>query len=141
MLAGGRFCLEEGEMSDRRDTKNRKLNKGEYQRADGRYAYRYTDASGKTRWVYSWKLMTTDSAPNGKSAGKCLRDLEIEIARKIAFGETACVSGIPTLNELFENYIFMKRGLRDTTKNCYRCLWNAHVNSSSTDEFLDMRIP
>jgi len=114
-------------MSDRRDSKNRKLNKGEYQREDGRYAYRYTDVDGAVRWTYSWKLTETDSAPKGKSCGKCLRDMELEIARKLASGERAYTADVPTLNDLFENYIFMRSRLRDTTKNSYRSLWHTHV--------------
>lgn len=117
-------------MGDRRDSKNRKLNKGEYQKADGRYAYRYTDVDGQARWIYSWKLTTTDSAPKGRSSEKCLRDMEIEIARKLAVGERAHESGIPTLNSLFDNYISSSKKRRDTTKNCYRSLWRAHVENS-----------
>ena len=117
-------------MSDRRDSKNRKLNKGEYQREDGRYAYRYTDVDGGVRWIYSWKLTETDSIPKGKSCGKCLRDIELEIARKLASGERVYTTDAPTLNELFENYIFMRSRLRDTTKNSYRSLWCTHVEES-----------
>lgn len=117
-------------MSDRRDSKNRKLNRGEYQKADGRYAYRYTDAEGKVCWVYSWKLTETDSVPKGKSCGRCLRDLEIEIARKIASGERVYIVDVPTIDELFENYISAKSKLRDTTKNSYRSLWRTHVEDA-----------
>ena len=124
-------------MGDRRDSKNRKLNKGEYQREDGRYAYRYTDADGKARWVYSWKLTATDIVLKGKSSGKCLRDLEVEIAQKIASGELVSSKSVPTLNELFEDYIFMKSRLRDTTKNSYRCLWHTHVRESIGNRRVD----
>lgn len=117
-------------MSDRRDSKNRKLNKGEYQREDGRYAYRYIDVDGKVCWVYSWKLTVTDSAPKGRTSEKCLRDMEIEISRKLAVGERASRSDVPMLNEVFDNYISVKKKLRDTTKNCYRSLWYTHVESS-----------
>ena len=40
----------------RRDDKNRILRSGESQRKDGRYAYKYTDLSGKVKFVYAWKL-------------------------------------------------------------------------------------
>ena len=127
----GSFLSKRGfKMGDRRDSKNRKLNKGEYQREDGRYAYRFTDVDGKVRWVYSWKLTATDSAPKGKSCRKCLRDLEIEIAKKIVSGERIFTTDVPTLNEVFENYIFAKSKLRDTTKNTYRSLWRTHVEES-----------
>ncbi|WP_354022696.1 integrase DNA-binding domain-containing protein [Faecalibaculum rodentium] len=47
----------------RRDSKNRILRNGESQRKDGRYAYKYIDATGKPQFVYSWKLEATDSTP------------------------------------------------------------------------------
>lgn len=50
----------------RRDSKNRKLLKGEYQKKDGRYMFRYTDINGKVRFIYSWTLTQTDRAPQGK---------------------------------------------------------------------------
>ena len=50
----------------RRDNKGRILNTGESQRKDGRYTYKYVDAMGKTRYVYSWKLLPTDRMPKGK---------------------------------------------------------------------------
>lgn len=116
-------------MGDRRDSKNRKLNKGEYQKADGRYAYRYVDSDGTARWVYSWRLTATDSVPKGKSCTKCLRDLEVEIAQKLASGERVYTADVPTLNDLFEGYIFVRDRLRDTTKNSYRSLWRTNVEN------------
>ena len=50
----------------RRDSKNRILRTGESQEADGRYKYRYIDANGKRKSVYSWRLVATDSVPYGK---------------------------------------------------------------------------
>ena len=48
-------------MTDKRtDSKGRILRNGEYQKADGRYAFRYVDAKGKTRFVYSWTLTKND---------------------------------------------------------------------------------
>ena len=44
----------------RRDSKNRILRTGESQEADGRYKYRYIDANGKRKTVYSWRLVATD---------------------------------------------------------------------------------
>ena len=40
----------------RRDKKGRILRNGESQRADGRYAFVYTDCFGKQKFLYSWKL-------------------------------------------------------------------------------------
>ncbi len=41
----------------RRDSKGRLLKSGESQRTDGRYTYKYTDAFGEPKFVYSWKLV------------------------------------------------------------------------------------
>ncbi|MCE4767514.1 integrase DNA-binding domain-containing protein, partial [Clostridioides difficile] len=38
----------------RRDSKNRILQRGESQKQDSRYTYKYVDALGKTRYVYVW---------------------------------------------------------------------------------------
>ena len=54
----------------RRDSKNRILRAGESQEADGRYKYRYIDANGKRKTVYSWRLVATDSIPAGKKDKK-----------------------------------------------------------------------
>ena len=50
----------------RRDKKGRILRNGESQRADGRYAFVYTDCFGKQKFLYSWKLESTDPLPAGK---------------------------------------------------------------------------
>lgn len=50
----------------RRDNKGRILRTGESQRKDGRYAYKYTDSTGKPQFVYAWKLVATDKTPTGK---------------------------------------------------------------------------
>ncbi len=43
-------------MKERYDNKGRKLQKGETQRKDGRYMYKYMDSTGKTKYIYSWRL-------------------------------------------------------------------------------------
>ena len=50
----------------RRDNRNRILYRGESQRKDGRYTYKYVDALGETKYVYAWKLLPTDKTPAGK---------------------------------------------------------------------------
>ena len=44
----------------RRDKKGRILRKGELQRSDGRYMYRYTNMSGERQVEYSWRLVESD---------------------------------------------------------------------------------
>ena len=68
-------------MVRRKDKKGRVLREGETVRADGRYAYNYTDLKGKRAFVYSWKLEETDPLPTGKRKCKALRELEREIQR------------------------------------------------------------
>ena len=65
----------------RRDSKGRILRTGESQRKDGRYAYKYTDACGKTQFVYAWKLVPTDKTPTGKRDDISLREKVKEILR------------------------------------------------------------
>ena len=57
----------------RRDNKGRILRTGESQRKDGRYAYKYTDSTGKPQFVYAWKLVSTDKTPAGKRDDISLR--------------------------------------------------------------------
>ena len=60
----------------RRDSRNRILNSGESQDPDGRYKFRYTDANGRRKTVYSWRLVATDNVPLGKRGGLPLREME-----------------------------------------------------------------
>ena len=60
----------------RRDKKNRILHTGESQRADGKYMYRYVDFNGKTKCIYSWRLVNTDPIPAGKKDTGSLREKE-----------------------------------------------------------------
>ena len=70
----------------RRDNKGRILRTGESQRKDGRYAFKYTDAYGKPKFVYAWKLVATDRTPAGKRDDLSLREKVKEIKRDIDDG-------------------------------------------------------
>ena len=59
----GFFRMKGAVMTGKRDKKGRVLRQGERQREDGRYEYRYKDAHGETRSVYSWRLVESDSTP------------------------------------------------------------------------------
>lgn len=67
----------------RRDNRNRILRNGESQRKDGRYAFKYIDATGKPQFVYSWKLEKTDKLPTGKRDDLSLREKEKLIQKDI----------------------------------------------------------
>lgn len=70
----------------RRDNKNRVLQTGESQRKDGRYAFKYTDTFGKPKFVYAWKLVSTDKTPAGKRDKVSLRDKEKAIQKDLYDG-------------------------------------------------------
>lgn len=67
----------------RRDNRNRILRNGESQRKDGRYAFKYIDATGKPQFVYGWKLEKTDKLPTGKRDDLSLREKEKLIQKDI----------------------------------------------------------
>ncbi len=69
-----------------RNTQGRILRTGESQRKDGRYAYKYTDACGKTQFAYAWKLVPTDKTPTGKRDDISLREKVKEILRDLNDG-------------------------------------------------------
>lgn len=109
---------------ERRDNKNRKLRNGEYQREDGRYEYRYSDFNGRQRSVYSWTLTQTDRTPTGKRHGKCLRDLEKEIAIDETEEIDRRTASKVTVNELFDQYILTRNDLKKTTLALYLGIYN-----------------
>ena len=77
---------------DRKDKKGRNLWPGEYQKADGKYEYRYKDAWGKRHSVYSWRLTKSDKTPKGLKHEECLRDLEKQIEEELVKG--VCTSTV-----------------------------------------------
>ena len=117
-------------MAERRDSKNRKLQKGEYQKADGRYAYRYKDSDGCERWVYSWRLTQNDILPRGRQSEKCLRDLEVEIARATIEKTDSRKLRSVTLNDMFDRYLGLKNGLKEKTLLYYKGMWRRLIAPS-----------
>ena len=67
----------------RRDNKNRKLLTGESQDKDGRYRYKYNDAFGNRKSVYSWRLTESDPYPKGKRKDISLREKEKQIRKEL----------------------------------------------------------
>ena len=114
---------------ERRDTKNRILGKGEYQKADGRYMYRYTDSTGETRFVYSWTLTQSDRPPKGVKPGLCLRELEKQIAKDVYNEIDSFRAEKLTLNDCWEQYISSKLGLKPTTRGNYKRNYRKHIRN------------
>lgn len=113
----------------RRDSKGRVLRNGEYQRADGKYEYRYIDPRGESKSIYSWQLVETDAVPKGKQRTEPLR----EIIKRI---QIDCYDGIAsqhakktTLNECFDLYINNKPELALTTKANYLYMYNQYIRN------------
>ena len=120
-------------MATRKDGKGRILRRGEGQRPDGRYYYKYTDAKGRTRYKYSWTLTTHDLPPKGKKSGPCLREIEKQVQRDL-FDRVA--PGGMTVLELVEKYVATKTAVRPTTRAGYRTV----MNFLAKDEFGSRRI-
>ena len=114
----------------RRDKKNRILWKGEYQRANGMYEYKYKDTLGVKHSVYSWRLTQTDRAPLNKESPQCLREMEREIEHEIQDGINFAKAKQLTLNAFFEEYIKNKVGLKESTRTNYKYMYKKYVSTT-----------
>lgn len=107
----------------RKDNKGRVLRTGESQRQDGRYVYKYMDAAGKARYIYSWRLEATDKLPAGKRDELPLRAHIRQIQRDLEAGINP-YGNETTVLELVERYIAQKTGVRYNTQVNYRFVLN-----------------
>ncbi len=119
----------------RRDSKNRILRNGESQRQDGRYAFKYIDATGKQQFVYSWKLEKTDKTPQGKRDDISLREKEKLILKDLD-DEIVPRGGEMTVLELVKKYLLQKTGVRHNTEANYKFV----VNIIKKEDFGKKRI-
>lgn len=122
-------------MTKRKDNKNRILRKGEGQRGDGRYYFKYNDAKGDTHFVYSWRLEPYDVPPVGKASEQSLREMERQIIRNVEDGILGYDSKVTVL-ELVKLYLQQKVGVRHNTQANY----NFVVNIIKKEAFGTMRI-
>ena len=107
----------------RRDNKNRKLLTGESQDKDGRYRYKYNDAFGNRKSVYSWRLTESDPYPKGKRRDISLREKEKNIHKSLDDGVSPN-GGNMTVLELVQKYINQKRGVKHNTQANYNFVIN-----------------
>lgn len=98
----------------RKDNKGRVLQKGENQRADGTYMYRYTDLYGKRKTIYGKTL-------------NILREKEKEINKDIEDGIYTCNI---SLNELFTRYLDQNVNIKPRTKYKYEIEYNRWIKST-----------
>ena len=97
----------------RKDKDRIVLHKGECQRPNGSYDYRWTDQFGKRHVIY------------GKTLEE-LREKEKEVDRDISDGIKAEKRNT-TINELFDLWCHIKRGLKDNTFQNYKYMYNTFV--------------
>ena len=114
----------------RRDRKGRILRRGELQRNDGKYEYRYYDEKGVRRSIYSWKLIETDTVPQGKRCKQSLRELERQIQRDLEDGIQTRAARQMTLNDLFDHYMELKYELKTSTRVNYRYMYDRYVRET-----------
>lgn len=119
----------------RRDNKGRVLRNGESQRKDGRFMYKYTDNAGNIKYVYSWKLVKTDTAPKGVKDDLSLREKEKLIHRDLEDDISPC-GGEMTVLDLVKKYVSQKTGVKHNTKANY----NFVINIIKKEDFGKKRI-
>lgn len=111
----------------RTDNRGRILKDGESQRPDGMYRYRYTDATGKRRDVYSSRLVATDRTPKGCKEDLSLREKKKLINRDLDDGIKAQVENKATLNDMFILYMSGKTKLKESTRSNYIYMYEKYV--------------
>lgn len=119
----------------RRDNRNRILHEGEYQRADGRYRFRYVDIHGNEGNLYSWRLDHNDPIPKGKKMEISLREKEKQLEQDMFNGLVPGGGGLTVL-ELVEKYVSLKIGVRQSTYAGYKTV----INLLKKDDFGKKRI-
>ena len=114
--ASGRNTVS-GSTAARRTDKNRVvLRKGEYQRSDnGKYFFRWTDRHGKRCHISAATLSE-------------LREKETAVIRETMDGMGTMQKS--TLNDLFDLWLEIKRGLKENTKTNYVYMYDQYVRDS-----------
>lgn len=114
----------------KKDGKGRILRKGEAQRSDGKYMFRYTDQNGERQTVYSWKLVDTDKVPEGRKCARSLRDLEKEIRRDLEDNIRTKAANTMTVDDSFQLFMKLRTDLKESTRCSYTRLYNSHVHNT-----------
>ena len=84
---------------------------------------KYVDANGKTQCLYSWRLVKTDTVPEGKRDNGALRDIEKRVQRDVDDDIIPDGDGYTVL-KLVEKYISQKTGVKNTTRAGYGTVIN-----------------
>lgn len=97
----------------RKDSKRRVLKEGEYERPNGTYEYRWRDKQGKRKVVYA---KTLDE----------LRDKENDVLKIILNGRRVIDKSL-TIDDLYDRWAQLKRGLKDNTFQNYQYMYKQFV--------------
>ena len=97
----------------RKDKRRMVLKKGESQRKDGSYDYRWTTRDGKRHSIYAKTLQE-------------LREKEEEVTNDQYEG-IRIEGNTATINDIFEMWCNLKRGLKDNTFQNYKYTYNLNV--------------
>ena len=114
----------------RRDNKGRVLWAGESQRPDGKYEFKYVDNNGDRHSIYSWKLVETDKVPYGKLVGVSLREMEKQIKKDLEENLFVHQTRKMSLNSFWEEYIDVKRELKESTRSNYIYMYDNYIRHS-----------
>lgn len=98
----------------RKDSKGYNLRTGEYQRKDKRYAFSWTDRTGKRNIIYRKTLVE-------------LRDAEKKLARDYDDGLDPSKAKKVEVNHMVENYLSTKHNLKVTTKGSYVKMYQSYI--------------
>ena len=97
----------------RKDKKNRVLKEGEYQRSCGTYEFKWRDKSGSR---HSSSAVTLEE----------LREKELDVLRDVLDGVKADKNNL-TINDLYNSWVQLKRGLKDNTFSNYKYMYTMFV--------------
>lgn len=106
----------------RRDSKHRVLRRGETQRPDGKYMFKWHE-NGKPKFVTSWRLEPTDKQPQGTKPTACLRDLERQVGRDME-SRLDPSHRTMTVKDCVERYLATKIGVKPNTLTNYNYVKN-----------------
>lgn len=100
-------------MKKRKDSRNRVLKSGEYERPNGTYEYRWSDRRGKRHVIYEKTLSE-------------LRNHEEKLIHDSYDGINIDGTNL-TINELYEKWLRLKRGIKENTLENYKYMYEQFV--------------
>lgn len=100
-------------MVKRKDDKKRVLKEGEYQRKNGTFEFRWRDKLGTRHYIYAKTLEE-------------LREKELDVLRNVLDG-TREVNKNMTINDLYYQWVQLKKGLKDNTFQNYKYMYQYFV--------------